>query len=897
MSRAMRLQLVPRTEKGFDADAFSYLPYGAKTMKLVVLPGDDQLPDSITFRPAQRHADQNLVIGYPDGDRRDLWVVWGGGKTDGQRVQLDKDERYVYFDIIHREPGIPASRDLTIVGMDAGSGQEVLRQTFRIVKPGDGEKKWGHFSWQPLDGNHSELRFSGKVVPEYISRWWPTRGVTYRPLPKKSRRAFEKLRLNYTRLLEGHSFGRVSVFWGDSAPPLMQVDGRLEVSLHDARLFSAELYHLAGDRFYVLRLWFRWLYKHFSAEDLLTYLPQESQTEGRRKQALADALHLNGLLKRALREEIPDAERFDVVLDVENGQVRYVGTDLHWQELWGPAPEQRPVQARILPFGLQNLAYTVVTGLQAKSDSAGRDEFFSPAEVIRKWATQGFPGQRGLGEARVIKFPLPFQAHVPKYDGVRFLDTLISGNVRRSRPMFVAREAAGERAGTPAPKAQWTVMVYMAGDNGILLAEPMEAAGYEDLKEMKQAGSTDDVHVLAQFDTKGDRKTYRYRLRAGTTLKDDLVQTIPETNTGDLTNLVDFIVWAMQTYPAEKTLLILWNHGNGWDDEDLYAGFRAVKDRLPVDKAETRAIAQKSRLRHALFRSTLTNIPQEAVKPGRRGILYDDSSMDFLDNRELKEALRQAVQQTGLERIDILGMDACLMAMLEVVYQVRDTCRYVVASEEAEPMRGWPYDLFLGALTRESKMDARTAAKEAVTRYVQSYDKGAISPDITLSALDMVQLPDSIAALDQLALAILGRLHEMIVFEAVATARRKAQRFQKDGYIDLGHFLRLLQDRLPEGDALRSTAQAVRDTLSPGKAVLAAQTAGRGVEHAEGVAIYFPEQGTPEDDGITALYAKLDFAADCHWADFLTHYHATRKAYYERRTLPQWSQDEHEAAG
>ncbi|HEX6623625.1 MAG TPA: hypothetical protein VF064_07920 [Pyrinomonadaceae bacterium] len=40
---------------------------------------------------------------------------------------------------------------------------------------------------------------------------------------------------------------------------------------------------------------------------------------------------------------------------------------------------------------------------------------------------------------------------------------------------------------------QWTVMVYMAGD------KYLDNNGFADLKEMKEAGSTAEVAVLAQF--------------------------------------------------------------------------------------------------------------------------------------------------------------------------------------------------------------------------------------------------------------------------------------------------------------------------------------------------------------------------------------------------------------
>ena len=52
-------------------------------------------------------------------------------------------------------------------------------------------------------------------------------------------------------------------------------------------------------------------------------------------------------------------------------------------------------------------------------------------------------------------------------------------------------------------KAQWTWLVYMAGDNNL------QSAGLDDLNEMRQIGSTPQVNVLVQFDTE-QNKTTRY---------------------------------------------------------------------------------------------------------------------------------------------------------------------------------------------------------------------------------------------------------------------------------------------------------------------------------------------------------------------------------------------------
>jgi len=890
MSRPLRLHVVSKQGDSSTPDTITYLPHGARTLKLLAVPGEGAQPQSLSFAPLRRHPQETVIAGHEDGDGSDLWVTWGGGKPAGYPLDLAAGERYLYFDIIHRGAQARQSYDVTIVGTDGE--REAARQTFHLVAPDppNDDRKPGHFAWTRVNELRSELVFTGDAVPEYLSRWWPSSELHFRPVPSGLPFPPTNLRLLYERLAEGDSFGRITAHWGDATVPLMQIAGRLEVSLYDARLFSADLFHLAADRYYVLRLWFRWLYQQFSADDLVAYLAADEKTDDRRQQAIADARFLNGLLDNALPDEIPDAERFDVLLDAQTGHLLYAGTDLHWQEMWGSVPEPESLAARIPPLRPpepdirpHHPPASPVTEREA------RDEWFDPADTLRKWALQGFPGERSLEAAETRRLSLPFQAHVPKYQGLRFSDRLTSGDVRRSRPVSVASEPDREEDDMSArDMAEWTVMVYMAGDNGILLADPMEAAGYEDLEEMKKVGSSEALHVLAQFDTRHNRQTYRYRLRSGTDLADDLVQTIPESNTGDPANLVDFLVWATREYPAKKTMLILWNHGNGWDDEDLYASFRTVEDRLDLDSAETRAISQRSRFRQALFHSTLTQLPQEAATPGQRGILYDDSSMDFLDNQELKRALADAVTQAGLERIDVLGMDACLMAMLEVAYQTRDTCSYVVASEEVEPMRGWPYDDLLRALAANPQAGARTVANQAVARFVKSYDRGILSPDVTLSAIESAQLPALVEALDTLSLALLRRMHERAIFEAVTLARRKAQRFQNDGYVDLAHFLRLLLERRPNDMPLRIAVQPALEALGPGRAVAVSDTLGSGVEQAEGMAIYFPERGSSPNDGLTALYARLDFAADCRWPALLIHYHAARQAYYDRRPLPPW---------
>ncbi len=78
--------------------------------------------------------------------------------------------------------------------------------------------------------------------------------------------------------------------------------------------------------------------------------------------------------------------------------------------------------------------------------------------------------------------------------------------------------------------------------------------------------------------------------------------------------------------------------------------------------------------------------------------------MDSLTIKELQKALHGAlfdpdvIQKNGGHRnLDILGMDACYMAMGEVAYQVRESVDILIGAEGLEAEFGWPYRRILGS--------------------------------------------------------------------------------------------------------------------------------------------------------------------------------------------------------
>jgi hypothetical protein len=393
------------------------------------------------------------------------------------------------------------------------------------------------------------------------------------------------------------------------------------------------------------------------------------------------------------------------------------------------------------------------------------------------------------------------------------------------------------------------VMVWMAGDNNL------ESFGDMDLAEMKQIGSTDDVNVVVQFDSMQDDRTRRYLVRSGGQPDDDIVEELGETNTGDPLVAADFFRWAIERYPADRLMGVIWNHGSGIDDTDIYRS----SGRNGVSNGRGRAElvrAMSGRHRRALFETTVAQATQD------RAIAFDDTSKDFLDNVELKKVLTEVTRGTG-RRLDVLGFDACLMSMFEVAYQLRGNAGIVIGSEELEPGEGWPYDRLLGKLAAMPAMSAADLGVHIVHEYIDSYETG----HITQTAMDLGKLDEVASSIDELSKALTKAIRKPADYTAVAKALNATQRFDTPDFVDLGHFCLELSKRAGAA-ALKNAAKATAATLAKGRGfVLAEGHKGANVRNARGVAIYFPR------GPVNKAYARLDFAKNTAWPAFLAAYH------------------------
>jgi hypothetical protein len=402
---------------------------------------------------------------------------------------------------------------------------------------------------------------------------------------------------------------------------------------------------------------------------------------------------------------------------------------------------------------------------------------------------------------------------------------------------------------------KWTVMVYLAGDNNL------DANGVTDLKEMKMIGSTPGMNIIAQFDrAAAGLPTNRYFIQKGTSLDADVKESLGEINTGKPEYLLDFIKWGADNYPADHYMIVLWNHGQGWDDTDIFAGERISGSRL----------SRTNRIRHAFFKTSVMHAAKLSALDTKtaRAILIDDDARDFLDSVEMKNALEDA--KTYLKRkIDILGMDACLMSMAEVAYQMRNSVSYAVGSEETEPIDGWPYNTILGQLSAKPETSPRELSKIIVKKYIESY-KGT-GEAVTQSAFDLSVLTLFAAAFKTFAEALMIGLADARTLNLITNARNRAQEYQVNDNIDLINFCQLLlNSAVPTAiaNACKGVITAVKEESG---LVFSSGYNGESMNQSNGLAIYFPTRV------LSPLYARLDFTKKTGWGDFLKEYIAVTR--------------------
>ena len=258
--------------------------------------------------------------------------------------------------------------------------------------------------------------------------------------------------------------------------------------------------------------------------------------------------------------------------------------------------------------------------------------------------------------------------------------------------MALPLAACGDEPGTPDNNtaedgSSWAVYWYLCGSD----LETGGGCATTDLSELMEVELPENVTVVIQTggaaewqnDVVDASKLQRFVYNSeGLQLVDEQ----PSASMGASETLAAFLQFAKDSYPADKTAVVFWNHGGG------------------------------------------------SVSGAAFDELYDYDSLTLDEMYAAFSQVWEPSLEAGQQPVELVGFDTCLMATVDVAYTFCDLSRYLVASEETEPGNGWYYTGWVGALAEQPSMDGAALGRAICDAYYTGCELAGTEDSVTLSA-------------------------------------------------------------------------------------------------------------------------------------------------------------------
>ena len=281
----------------------------------------------------------------------------------------------------------------------------------------------------------------------------------------------------------------------------------------------------------------------------------------------------------------------------------------------------------------------------------------------------------------------------------------------------------------------WTILIYMDGStleapyaNTYTQGIPYSKCGLAtcDIREIIDTpNKPDDVNIVfetggaSEWTTNANGKysngydisteyLQRHHVENGKLVLDKGQDKITKQKMGLQSVLQSFIEYGLDNYPADKTALILWNHGGGM-----------------------------------------------------QGVCFDDDGSgqycvsDGLEGKEVAAAVSGALSKCGMtgQKLEFIGYDACIMELQDLAEMNSPYFNYMLGSQELENGTGWDYDSWLDDLYAGKSTEV--VLKAACDGFIA--DNGGASSysnDQTLSYLNLSYASEYKEAWEDFALAL-----------------------------------------------------------------------------------------------------------------------------------------------
>lgn len=265
---------------------------------------------------------------------------------------------------------------------------------------------------------------------------------------------------------------------------------------------------------------------------------------------------------------------------------------------------------------------------------------------------------------------------------------------------------------------QWTILVYMAADNDL------EAAALEDLCEMEVSKlNTEVTSVFVLLDRSNTHDTSNgnwsgtklYKLKTGrsrqcrTIISEEIncedLGIYTDVNTElDMSSgytLAKALNYIKRQFPSDYLGLIMWGHGTGWrnkeNNDDCYKGFA-----------------------------------------------YDKSSGSYMTLKQLGDCIESALNG---DKLDLLGLDTCFGAEIEVMYELMDKAKYAVGTEGLQLLSGWNYENIFNRFSYSYDKSPKNFINICIEDFSIEYD---LSSYASIAGIDMSYMRNYFLCFDEI---------------------------------------------------------------------------------------------------------------------------------------------------
>lgn len=224
-----------------------------------------------------------------------------------------------------------------------------------------------------------------------------------------------------------------------------------------------------------------------------------------------------------------------------------------------------------------------------------------------------------------------------------------------------------------------TVMVYLAANNNLI------NEAYKNINEMEEAIGDIDGNLIVYACLKGLKPAlYEISADKSSEIRSEKVKEYAPHNSSDPMVMKQVLQDIKSLYPADSYGLILWSHATGW---------------IPPSQG---AVKVKS---------------------------FGNDNGSTMDIKDLKGALP--------DHLDFILFDACSMASVEVLYEIKDKADYFISSPGEVIANGMPYNAITNDLFSANLASYQLIAQKYYNHYNQ---QSGPMRSATISIIDGAQL-------------------------------------------------------------------------------------------------------------------------------------------------------------